>query len=583
MRWFRVLLCGALWFGCAGRLPEAAAPTMVRSFHGTLVPGYYVSPSAYQHYIQAQLFSNDGRAEEAAEELRHALAADGASAYLRTCLVEELLALGRVDEARDEVEAALHLDPQFAEAYVDLARVKLRLGDAGSAETALKRAIEIDRTCEDAYVTLVGIYRERGLDARAEETWRALARAVPTSAPAQQALGRLARARDDEKSAESAFRRALELDPGLQEARVELAELYQGQGRIDAAATLYADAFDRSGDTKVAEMLVRLYVAAGHEARARELVDRLDDDGGPVERRLVVGWLRLAARQPERARAIADEVLTRGESPAARLLAGAALEQAGQSDLALAQLQRVPLQSNDFVAAEERIARLLGEGGRYREAVELVGHAIAEVSTATPSGAGMADQLEDLLAQLHERAGNPELATRGLERALERHPQSPTLAFALAAVYQRAGKWERAVDMVRSVVLRRDPDSPQALNFIGYALAERGVRLDEARRLLEKALALKPSSGEIADSLGWLFVKLGQLDRAERLLLRADRLAPEEPEILQHLGALYVKKADRARALEAYRRALSHHPEDQLRRTLEEQILLLETGRVGSR
>jgi tetratricopeptide (TPR) repeat protein len=556
---------------------------MVRSFHGTLVPGYYVSPSAYQHYVQAQLYSNDGRAEEAAEELRYALAADGASAYLRTRLVEELLALGRVDEARDEVEAALHLDPQFAEAYVDLARVKLRLGDASTAETALKRAIEIDRTCEDAYVTLVGIYRERGLDARAEDTWRGLARAVPSSAQAQQALGRMARARDDEKGAEAAFRRALELDPGLQDARVELAQLYQGQGRIDAAAALLGDAYERSGDPKVAEMLVRLQIAAGQERRARELVDRLDDEGGAVERRLVVGWLRLAARQPERARAIADEVLASGESSGARLLAGAALEVAGQADLALAQLRRVPTQSSDFVAAEERIVRVLRVGGRYREAVELLGGAIAEVSAGAQAGAAIADQLEDLLAQLHERAGNAELATRGLERALERHPQSQTLAFALAAVYQRTGKWERAVDMVRSVVLRRDPDSPQALNFIGYALAERGVRLDEARRLLEKALALKPSSGEIADSLGWLFVKLGQLDHAERLLLRADRLAPEEPEILQHLGELYVKKADRARALEAYRRALSHHPEDQLRRAVEEQILLLETGRVGSR
>src|SRR3954467_4304245 len=99
--------------GCSGRVPLPRSPSMVRSFHGTLVPGYYVSPSAYQHYIQAQLLSNEGRAEEAAEELRHALASDGASPYLRTRLAEELLALGRVDEAREEVEAALHLDPEF--------------------------------------------------------------------------------------------------------------------------------------------------------------------------------------------------------------------------------------------------------------------------------------------------------------------------------------------------------------------------------------------------------------------------------------------------------------------------------------
>src|SRR5262245_10265952 len=132
MRLLRSLALGAALAsgGCATRLPEPQTPTMVRNFHGTLVAGYYVSPSAYQHYIQAQMYSNDGRAEDAAEELRLAIASDGASAYLRTRLAEELLALGRVDEAREEVEAALHLDAQFAEAHVDLARVRMRLGDA---------------------------------------------------------------------------------------------------------------------------------------------------------------------------------------------------------------------------------------------------------------------------------------------------------------------------------------------------------------------------------------------------------------------------------------------------------------------
>src|SRR3954468_8242091 len=160
MKFARCLVLGAVALGgCAGRMPEQKAPTMVRSFSGTLVPGYYVSPSAYEHYLRAQLLSNDGRAEEASDQLRQAIASDGASPYLRTRLAEELLTLGRIDEARDEIEASLHLDPQFAEAWVDLARVRLRLGDGGGAEASLKRAIEADRGCEDAYVLLVNLYR----------------------------------------------------------------------------------------------------------------------------------------------------------------------------------------------------------------------------------------------------------------------------------------------------------------------------------------------------------------------------------------------------------------------------------------
>jgi tetratricopeptide (TPR) repeat protein len=570
----RFILGAALLSGCAGRIPEPPSPTMVRSFQGTLVPGYYVSPAAYQHYIEAQLLSNEGRAEEAAEELRHALASDGASAYLRTRLAEELLALGRVDEAREEVEAALHLDPEFPEAFVDLARVRLRLSDQGGAESALHHALELDRSCEDAYIALAGLYHDRGQDARVEQMWQQLAREVPSSVSAHYALGRAAASHDDEKGAEQHWKKALELDPGLQDARLGLAQLYQGQGRTAEAAALYGEAYERSGDLKIAEMLVKLDMAQGRERQARELCDRLDDEGGVPERRLLIGWLRLTARQQPRALAIADDLLQKGESPAARLLAGAALDEQGRADEALAQLRKVPVSAGEYAASQERIGRLLRDSGRYREATELLTRAIAQVN---------GDSLQQLLAEVHERAGDSAAGIHVLEAALQKRPLSASLALALGGAYQRAGQWQKAVELIEKGLLQRDPESAAALNFVGYALAEHNVKLDEAKKMLERALALKPSSGEIADSLGWLFVKLGRLDQAERLLLRADRLAPEEPEILQHLGELYVKKADRGRALDAYKRALRNKPEERLRHLCEQQILLLETGRLGSR
>jgi tetratricopeptide (TPR) repeat protein len=582
MKLFGYLALGVLGAsGCAGRLPEPRPPSMVRSFAGTLIPGYYVSPGAYQHYIQAQLLSNDGRAEEAAEELRHSLASDGASPYLRSRLAEELLNLGRIDEAREEVEAALHLDPQFPEAYVDLAKVKLRLGDGNGAEVALKRALEIDRGCEEAYLSLVGLYRERGHDAKVEETWREMVRHLPGSAVAHQALGRAAQSRGDVRAAETSFVRALELDPSLLDARVELAQLLQGEGRFVDAATQLEQAWQRSGDVKLVELIVRLDVASGREAQARELIDRLDDEGGGNERRIMVGWLRLAAHQPERARALGEELLRGGESAGARLLTGAALEALGKVEDALAQLRKVPPQARQFGKAQERLGVLLRDNGRYREAIDLLAKAIQSVAGDAP-GSDVTDALNGILAGVHERAGDRAQGIKVLESALNRRPQSEALTFALGNAYSRSGDWERAVETVQKI-LKRDPDSVQALNFIGYVFAEHGVKLEEAQRLLTRAVALKPADGGIVDSLGWLYVKLGRLDEAERLLTRADRLAPEDPEILGHLGELYVKRADRVRAIESYKRALAHHPEERARRVMEEQILLLETGRVGSR
>jgi tetratricopeptide (TPR) repeat protein len=580
MKILRSLLVGAVALGgCAGRMPEPKSPTMVRSFHGALVPGYYISPSAYEHYLRAQLLSNDGRAEEAADQLRQAIASDGASAYLRTRLAEELLTLGHIDEAREEIEASLHLDGQFAEAFVDLARIKLRLGDAGGAESALKRAIDVDRTCEDAYVLLVNLYRERGQDSKVQETWRALAQHVPSSAPAHHALARLAVARGDWKSSEAELQKALDLDGNLGEAREELAELYQAEGRIDDALSALADAYDRSGDGKTAEHLVRLQMATGHAEDARGLVERLEDEGGGLDRKLWVGWRWLDAAQPERARAVADAALKVSDSPAARLLLGRALEALSLPDEAIAQLGKVAPRATQYVAAQSLIGRLLRDRGRYREAAENIGRALLSLSGGEPGSAS--DALQDALAQVHERAGDRAQAVKLLEQAFARRPQSSELAFALGAAYQRNGQWERAVEVVRGAILKRDADNVQALNFIGYALASEGQRFDEARRLLEHALQLKPMSGEVADSLGWLYVKMNRLDDAERLLVQADRLTPADPEILEHLGDLYVKRSDRARAVEAYKRALKNKPDEKARHVIEEELLQIENGKLA--
>ncbi len=87
--------------------------------------------------------------------------------------------------------------------------------------------------------------------------------------------------------------------------------------------------------------------------------------------------------------------------------------------------------------------------------------------------------------------------------------------------------------------------------------------------------------GSVADSLGWLYVKLNRLDDAEQLLVRADRLTPEDPEILEHLGDLYVKRSDRARAVDAYKRALRNKPEERARHVIEEELLQIEAGKLA--
>ncbi|HEB98041.1 MAG TPA: tetratricopeptide repeat protein, partial [Thiotrichales bacterium] len=99
-------------------------------------------------------------------------------------------------------------------------------------------------------------------------------------------------------------------------------------------------------------------------------------------------------------------------------------------------------------------------------------------------------------------------------------------------------------------ILEKEPDNARALNALGYTLADRTDRLEEALALIEKAYKLAPDEPAIVDSLGWVHYRLGHLDEAEKWLRKAWEMA-RDPEIGAHLGeVLWVQgRKDEARAV----------------------------------
>jgi len=128
-------------------------------------------------------------------------------------------------------------------------------------------------------------------------------------------------------------------------------------------------------------------------------------------------------------------------------------------------------------------------------------------------------------------------------------------------------------------LLSRNSTSVTAMNYIASSYADRGVKLDEADRLLHRALAIDPDDAFVLDSFGWLLFRRGDLTAAADALERADRLAPFEPEILFHLGELYLQRGDRRRAADLFQQALTLDPEGGVRKRLEERVRTLEARR----
>ena len=113
-------------------------------------------------------------------------------------------------------------------------------------------------------------------------------------------------------------------------------------------------------------------------------------------------------------------------------------------------------------------------------------------------------------------------------------------------------------------ILKENPKDAPTLNYIGYMLADRGVRLDEALQYVQQALVLDPNNPAFLDSLGWAFFKMNELQKAEKYLLQAADMEKKDPVIQDHMGDLYFKTGNLEKAQAYWTKSLSNggEPED---------------------
>ena len=134
------------------------------------------------------------------------------------------------------------------------------------------------------------------------------------------------------------------------------------------------------------------------------------------------------------------------------------------------------------------------------------------------------------------------------------------LLYARAMAAEKAGNLELLETDLRTI-LQHEPDHAQALNALGYTLADATDRHAEAYELIKKALELRPSDFYILDSMGWVLYRLGRLDEAVDYLRKALSIR-QDPEIAAHLGEVLWVRGEREQAKEVWEAALQQTPED---------------------
>jgi Flp pilus assembly protein TadD len=121
-----------------------------------------------------------------------------------------------------------------------------------------------------------------------------------------------------------------------------------------------------------------------------------------------------------------------------------------------------------------------------------------------------------------------------------------TLFYDRGVSYERSGDWTKAeADLEHALELK--PDQATILNYLGYSWIDRGEKLDQGMKMIEKAVDLRPEDGYIVDSLGWAHYRTGDYAGAVQYLERAVELVPDDSTINDHLGDAYWPRRHRPR------------------------------------
>ena len=334
-----------------------------------------------------------------------------------------------------------------------------------------------------------------------------------------------------------------------------LGSLYERAGKTEEARGLYAKYINENPDTTVlAPALKRL----DSGAKAPPIV--ADARQGLAEALLNLGGTLSGDNTAEVAMVCGRlAIYLRPDLDLARMLVAGILESQGGEADANKLYDEVSKTSPLSWLARIREAANLDTLGKTDEAVAILREMAKENTTRADALVNLGD-----LLRAHKRfAESVEAYDQAFARLGEIGPRHWSLLYSRGISLERSNQWERAeADLKKALQL--SPDQPYVLNYLGYSWVDKGMHLTEARKMIERAVELRPTDGYIVDSLGWLFYRTGHYKEAVDNLERAVELKPQDPVINDHLGDAYWRVGRQAEARYQWQRALVLDPEPDL-------------------
>lgn len=523
------------------------------------LPAVALSPQLLYDLLLGEIAGQRGRLEVAVESLTRAaltsrdprLAQRATQVALYAKRNEEAIAGARLWvelqpdhlEAREALSVALLEHGQLAEAQVQMEAILVLSGERGNVG--------------QAYLRLAALLGKQTLRVAALDVMRALVEKHPKLPEAQFALAHMAVRASDLDTAADAIDAALALTPDWEEAALFKIRILTSQKQTVKAEAFYETFLADHPHAKTLRMnYARHLVDSKQWERARVQFKRVvEDSPKDGDAAYAVGLLALQSEAYDEAEKYLKQNLElQPENDQARLYLGHVAERRKQYDEAVRWYQEVD-SGEFFFEAQLRIGMLIAKRGDVA-----AGRAyFAALDTETESQEIQLIVAED---QMLRDAKQYDEAFKVLTKGLSKFPNNGDLLYARALTAERLDRIDVHEADLRKLI-QADPKNANALNALGYTLADRTTRYQEALELIEQALALKPDDPYIMDSMGWVQYRLGNLTEAKRYL-KAALEKRNDAEISAHLGEVLWVLGDRAGAESVWTRALKETPDNEL-------------------
>ncbi|HYR88733.1 MAG TPA: tetratricopeptide repeat protein [Terriglobia bacterium] len=487
-----------------------------------------------------------------------------------------------INNAIREFEEIVRIDPNERQSFLMLGRLYQIKGDRSKATEIYRKFLGAEPGSEEGVTALAKLQMDAGNNKEAATLLEEFIKGRPDSDVALETLGQAYSDLQEYDKAAEAYRRASELDPDDLELKKSHAQALFLADKFDEAGKLYLDlAAVEPDDGLVSLRLGQIYRRQMKYDLARKNLQKaaqsfpdsvevqfnfvlLDRDEGLLEDALkrtseiLKKTERANGRYSESERqnrqifmthqailhgllgnyAEADrefselKTLAGGKDPRFDLMVIETYQKGKLLDKALQRSEQALTEAPDNRQLQMVRADLIAEKGRVDEGVK----ALQKLMKGTN------EDLDVLSAitSIYQRARKFDEAQATLSQALQRFPNEQQVYFMQGALYEKMNKVNDAEKAFRKA-LEFEKDDPAVLNYLGFMLADHGMKLEEAVTMIQKAVKADPTSGAYLDSLGWAYYKLNKLDLAEEYLKKAIIFYKTDASIHDHLGDLYFK------------------------------------------